>query len=82
MNNTVNIAFFGSPSLAAACLQDLIGVYKVKVVFTRPDRKVGRGRRIKSTPVNDIAVSEKIPVYKSGRIKWVFPVPLLLPYKP
>ncbi len=68
MDNTVHIAFFGSPSLAAACLKNLIGVYNVKVVFTKPDRQVGRGRKVKSTPVNDLAVSEKIPVYKPQKL--------------
>lgn len=68
MKKTVNIAFFGSPSLAAACLKDLIKTYSVKAVFTKPDKQVGRGRKIKSTKVNDIAVSEKIPVYKPQKL--------------
>lgn len=64
MNRTPNIAFFGSPELAAACLGELIGPFNVKMVVTQPDKEYGRGKKIKSTPVSKIALSKKISVYR------------------
>ncbi len=66
--NNMNIAFFGSPRLAAACLTELIHAFQVKLVVTQPDREAGRGRRIAGTLVNDIAVKEKITVSKPRQI--------------
>ena len=68
MNKIMNIAFFGSPRLAAACLTELIHSFQVKLVVTQPDREAGRGRRIAGTLVNDIAVKEKITVSKPRQI--------------
>lgn len=68
MNKIMNIAFFGSPRLAAACLTELIRAFQVKLVVTQPDREAGRGRRIAGTLVNDIAVKEEITVSKPRQI--------------
>lgn len=68
MNRTPNIAFFGSPELAAACLDELIGPFNVNMVVTRPDKEYGRGKKMKPTPVSEIALREIITVYRPQSI--------------
>ena len=66
----LRIAFAGSPSFAASILTQLIGSpYQPVVVFTQPDRPTGRGRRIATTPVKDIALQHAIPIEQPLSLK-------------
>lgn len=60
----IKVAFFGSPQLAALCLSELIKVFQVKMVFTKPDKMRGRGKKVKPTPVKEVAQKNRIPVYQ------------------
>jgi methionyl-tRNA formyltransferase len=64
--NHVRVAFFGSPPLARACLEELHHRFDVRLVVTQPDREKGRGRKISMTPVKSYAVDRGIAVYQSG----------------
>ena len=57
MSTNLNIAFAGTPQLAAVILEELIKVdnFSVSRVFTQPDRKAGRGRKIKKSEVKTLA---------------------------
>jgi len=63
MKNT-RIAFFGSPRLASACLEELHRHFPVRLVVTQPDRAKGRGKRVSVTQVKATALERHIPVYK------------------
>ena len=57
-------AFFGTPQLAAPCLEALIEDSDIEVshVFTQPDRKVGRKQTIAAPPIKQIAQQHNIEV--------------------
>jgi methionyl-tRNA formyltransferase len=64
----VNIGFFGSPPLAAACLDELLRAFKVTLVVTKPDKEVGRGRKVHQTPVSAVAQKADIQIIKPHTI--------------
>lgn len=64
----VNIAFFGSPRLSAACLEELQRSLHVSMVVTQPDKRGGRGRAFIQTPVAEVALQHGIDLYKPQKI--------------
>lgn len=54
------IIFMGTPDFAATVLEGLISKYPVKMIVTQPDRPVGRGGKIKFSPVKEIALENNI----------------------
>ena len=68
MKNSIRIAFFGSPELAAACLSGLLIEFPVALVVTQPDREVGRGRKFRETPVSRVANAENISLLKISKM--------------
>ncbi len=63
------IAFFGTPQLARACLAELVNSFQVKLVVTKRDKARGRGKRIKITPVKDLALKKNIEIYQPQKIE-------------
>ncbi|MBX9809557.1 methionyl-tRNA formyltransferase [Candidatus Gracilibacteria bacterium] len=61
----MRIGFFGTPSLSASVLQDLIEAPDVEVVFavTNPDKSIGRSGELQATPVKKLAIENNIPVF-------------------
>ncbi len=65
----MKIVFMGTPEFAAFHLRAIIEAkFDVIAVFTQPDRRKGRGRRIKSPPVKETASAFSIPVYQFNTI--------------
>lgn len=64
----MRIAFAGTPDFAATTLAGLAlrGVSPV-VVYTRPDRRAGRGRRLAEPPVKSAARAAGLPVEQPAR---------------
>ncbi|MBX9809377.1 methionyl-tRNA formyltransferase, partial [Candidatus Gracilibacteria bacterium] len=62
---SMRIGFFGTPSLSASVLQDLIDSSGIDVVFvvTNPDKPIGRSGDLQPTPVKVLATHHNIPVY-------------------
>ena len=61
----MKIIFFGTPDFAAFSLLKLIEENKdIVAVVTLPDRKKGRGKKIISTPVKEVANKHKIKVFE------------------
>lgn len=60
----MNLAFAGTPDIAAVVLNALLQSpqHKVKHVYTRPDRPAGRGRKTLRSPVKQVAEQSAIPV--------------------
>jgi methionyl-tRNA formyltransferase len=60
---TLKIIFAGTPDFAAVALQKLIDTeYEIIAVYTQPDRPAGRGRKLKPSPVKELALEHSIPV--------------------
>ena len=61
----MRIVFAGTPDFAATILDGLIAADgRVLAVYTQPDRRAGRGRKLKASPVKRLALSHGIPVYQ------------------
>ena len=59
----LRIIYAGSPEFAVPALEALIASeHQVVAVYTQPDRPSGRGRKIKFTPIKQLAIKAKIPV--------------------
>jgi len=64
------IIFMGTPDFAVESLRKLIesGV-EIAAVVTAPDKPAGRGKKVKSPPVKDYAVSQDITVLQPLKLK-------------
>ena len=61
----MKIGFWGTPSHAAGVLDVLLNSeFEVKVVYTGPDREMGRGRTVKMSPVKRMALENDLSVFQ------------------
>ena len=61
----LNIIFAGTPDFAVPPLRELIASeHRVIAVYTQPDRPSGRGRKLVSSPVKQLAEAQGIPVFQ------------------
>jgi len=61
----LKIIFAGTPEFAAIHLQALLDSHhQVCAVYTQPDRKAGRGRKLQPGPVKALALEHNIPVFQ------------------
>lgn len=66
----LRVIFAGTPDFAAASLDALINSqHTVCAVFTQPDRKAGRGRKLNRSPVKILAEQHAIPVFQPTSLK-------------
>jgi methionyl-tRNA formyltransferase len=70
----MRIIFAGTPDFAASSLQALIDTqsdagHELVAVYTQPDRKAGRGRKLRPSPVKQLALQHDIPVYQPHNFK-------------
>lgn len=64
----MKIIFLGTPEYASKHLEALLeSGHKVIGVVTQPDRPVGRGQRISSSPVKEVALKAGLPVFEKLR---------------
>ncbi len=59
----------GTPEFAVPTLKLLIEKHSVLGVVTQPDRPKGRGKKMLSPPVKDVAVENNIPVFQPEKIR-------------
>jgi methionyl-tRNA formyltransferase len=65
MTQKKRIIFAGTPEFAVPSLQALLdSQHTVCAVYTQPDRPAGRGRKLTSSPIKQLAVAHDIPVYQ------------------
>lgn len=62
------IIFMGTPDFAVPILEGLIDNYKVKMVVTQPDKKVGRSGNVKKTPIKMVAEKHGILTVQPNKI--------------
>ena len=66
----MRVIFMGSPEFAVPSLEHLIlNQYQVVAVYTRPDKRAGRGRPLAFSPVKKAALTKKLTVVQPGSLK-------------
>ncbi len=65
------VLFMGTPDFAVPTLQALIASpeYEVVAVATRVDKPAGRGRRLRPSPVKEVALEHGIPVFQPRSLR-------------
>ncbi len=65
-SSRLKVVFAGTPEFAAQALQALLDAdsYAVTAVYSQPDRRSGRGRRMLASPVKQLALQHSIAVYQ------------------
>jgi methionyl-tRNA formyltransferase len=63
------VVFMGTPEFALPTLEKLVESHTVVGVVTQPDRQSGRGRRVATPPVKELALAEGIPVFQPNRLR-------------
>ena len=67
----MRIVFCGTPEFAVPSLKHLIADpgFSIEAVLTQPDRPRGRGGRVTSSPVKDVAIEAGLHVYQPEKLK-------------
>lgn len=66
----LNIIFAGTPDFAAKHLSALIASdHNVVAVYSQPDRRAGRGKKLTASAVKEVALAHEIPVYQPENFK-------------
>ncbi|QQX80346.1 methionyl-tRNA formyltransferase [Shewanella sp. KX20019] len=66
----LNVIFAGTPDFAARHLQALIeSQHNIVAVYTQPDRPAGRGKKLQSSPVKELALENDIPVLQPKSLR-------------
>lgn len=64
------IAFAGTPLFAAIHLEALLKAsIRISAVFTRPDKPAGRGKHLQPSPVKQLALKYKLPLFQPRTLK-------------
>ncbi len=70
MSNPLKIIYAGTPEFAATALAALLETeHEVCAVYTQPDRPAGRGRKLKASPVKELALEHDIEVRQPESLK-------------
>ncbi len=70
MSNKLRVIFAGTPDFAAQSLQALLDSHhEVIAVYTQPDRRSGRGKKITASAVKQLAQAHDIPVVQPVNFK-------------
>ena len=65
----MKIGFFGTPDIAAYCLEKLVDRFEISFVITGEDKAVGRHQHVSIGPVKTLALAKEIPVYQPSRLR-------------
>lgn len=69
-NQPLRVLFAGTPEFALPSLQILIdGAHEVVGVLTQPDRPAGRGKRLRASPVKQLARQHGLDVFQPETLK-------------
>ena len=70
MTEPLRIVFAGTPEFAAEHLKALLdSPYEIVAVYTQPDRPAGRGQKLMSSPVKQLALEHHIPVMQPPTLR-------------
>ncbi len=66
----MRIIFAGTPEFAVPTLQAVLASgHHVVAVYTQPDRPAGRGRKLRASPVKELALEHRLPVEQPLSLK-------------
>ena len=66
----MRVVFMGTPDIAATCLTKILDDgFQVVAVYTQPDRPKGRGMKMVYSPVKEVALARKLPVYQPSNFR-------------
>jgi methionyl-tRNA formyltransferase len=66
----LRIVFAGTPEFATPALRALIdSEHEVVAVFTQPDRPAGRNRKLRPSPVKEVALEADLPVHQPESLR-------------
>lgn len=66
----MNIIFMGTPDFAVPPLKALINSnHNILAVVTQPDKPKGRGKKLSSPPVKEVAINHNIKIFQPNKIK-------------
>lgn len=65
----MKIIFAGTPQFAVAPLETLANEHEIVAVFTQPDRKAGRGKKLTASPVKEYAAEIDAPIFQPMTLK-------------
>lgn len=65
----MRVIFMGTPQFAVKVLEALLEEHEVVAVFTKPDKKKGRGKMLLPSPVKELALRKDIPIYQPKTLK-------------
>lgn len=66
----LSIVFAGTPEFAATVLQALLETpHQIRAVYTQPDRRAGRGRKLRPSPVKTCALAANLPVMQPESLR-------------
>ena len=69
-NPPLRIIFMGTPTFAVPALDALLEANcDIIGVFTQPDRRSGRGRRLTAPPVKEAAIERSLPVFQPPSLR-------------
>lgn len=70
MTQPLRIVFAGTPDFSVPPLHALLDSgHEVPAVYTQPDRPAGRGRKLKASPVKELALAHGLRVYQPANFK-------------
>jgi len=70
MSKPLRIVFAGTPDFAAQTLASLINSqHEVIAIYSQPDRRSGRGKKITQSPVKKLALEHNIDIYQPLNFK-------------
>ena len=70
MKKSYNIVFAGTPDFAARHLQALISSeHRIVGVYTQPDRPAGRGKKLQSSAVKQLAETHNLALYQPASLR-------------
>ena len=79
----MRVVFMGTPDIAATCLKRILSDgFEVVGVYTQPDRPKGRGMKMVSSPVKEVAIAHNIPVFQPENFRADADVDALRELKP
>jgi methionyl-tRNA formyltransferase len=76
------IVFMGTPEFAVPTLKALDEAHQVVGVVTQPDRKAGRGRELRPSPVKEVALERDLPLFQPRTLRLPAAVKQLEDWRP
>jgi len=66
----MKIIFMGTPQFAVVCLNKLIASeHQILYVVTAPDKPVGRGLKVRPSPIKETALAANLPILQPEKLK-------------